>query len=324
MGLFDVQHSRKPNNYPWAYDFIKSIDNSHWTVNEFSFASDLSDFKSSLNDNEREIVKKVLAAISTIELPVKTKWGFLCRDLPNPAITDLGFKFASNEVTHSEAYSRLLEVLGIDDIFEEIEKSTLFSGRAKYLRKHAERQYKDDKKQFIYSLALFTLFIENVSLFSQFYIIMWFGRYKNVLKDTNVQVTYTRQEESIHGLAGAKIINTLRQEYPEYFDKELQDRIEREARESIEHEDDLIDWMLDGYEGERISSTILKEYIRSRVNDSLKMIGYRPQFVINDVLARDFEWMEESVLGANVNDFFHTRSTSYVKKNKPFTSEDLF
>jgi ribonucleotide reductase beta subunit family protein with ferritin-like domain len=37
--------------------------------------------------------------------------------------------------------------------------------------------------------------VENVSLFSQFYIINWFARFKNVLKDTDQQVKYTRNEE---------------------------------------------------------------------------------------------------------------------------------
>jgi ribonucleoside-diphosphate reductase beta chain len=81
--------------------------------------------------------------------------------------------------------------------------------------------YKDSKKQYLYALILFTLFVENVSLFSQFYVINWFARFKNVLKDTDQQVKYTRNEENIHALVGTRIINTIREEYPELFDEEV-------------------------------------------------------------------------------------------------------
>ena len=47
-------------------------------------------------------------------------------------------------------------------------------GRVNYLRKYNHKFYKDSKKQYVYSIILFTLFVENVSLFSQFYIINWF------------------------------------------------------------------------------------------------------------------------------------------------------
>ena len=136
---------------------------------------------------------------------------------------------ANVEVIHNNAYERLLKVLGLEDIFEENLKLDFIEGRVNYLRKYNHRFYKDSKKQYVYSIILFTLFVENVSLFSQFYIINWFNRYKNVLKDTGQQVKYTRNEENIHALAGIKIINTIREEHPELFDEELESRIIQES-----------------------------------------------------------------------------------------------
>ena len=135
---------------------------------------------------------------------------------------------ANVEVIHNNAYERLLKVLGLEVIFEENLKLDFIEGRVNYLRKYNHRFYKDSKKQYVYSIILFTLFVENVSLFSQFYIINWFNRYKNVLKDTGQQVKYTRNEENIHALAGIKIINTIREEHPELFDEELENRIIQE------------------------------------------------------------------------------------------------
>ena len=81
-------------------------------------------------------------------------------------------------------------------------------------------------------------------MFSQFYVINWFNRYRNVLKDTGQQVKYTRNEENIHALTGIKIINTIREEHPELFDQELENRINHEAEEALVAESNIVDLSL--------------------------------------------------------------------------------
>lgn len=193
--IFEEQISRKPNHYPWTKDFIDSMHNGHWTSNEFSFQADIQEFKTKLTDLEKEIIVKTLSSIGQIEVAVKKFWAKLGDNLPHPALTDLGYVMANVEVVHNDAYERLLLVLGLEDIFEENLKLEVIQNRVNYLRKYLHKYYKDSKKQYVYSLILFTIFIENVSLFSQFYIILWFNRYKNVLKDTGQQVDYTKVEE---------------------------------------------------------------------------------------------------------------------------------
>lgn len=313
MTIFNEQTSRKPNKYLWTQDFIRTMHNGFWTDEEFGFSSDVQDFKVTLNDKEREIIVKTLSAIGQIEIAVKKFWAKLGDNLPHPSLTDLGFVLANTEVIHNMAYERLLNVLGLEDVFEENLKLDIINGRVNYLQKYNHKYYKDSKKQYVYAIILFTLFIENVSLFSQFYIILWFGRYKNVLKDTTQQVNYTKNEELIHAKVGIKIINTIREEHPELFDQELEDKILHEADEAFKAEAKIIDWIVGDFKDKRISSDVLKEYIKSRINDSLVDIGYKKIFEIDKDLARDFEWMDEEVLGNNSTDFFHQRPVDYSK-----------
>ena len=272
--IFDEQISRKPNHYPWTEEFIESMHNGFWTHKEFSFKSDVQQFKVKLNDQEREIVIRTLSAIGQIEVAVKTFWAKLGENLPHPSLQDLGYVMANTEVIHNNAYERLLTVLGLEDIFEENLKLEWIQGRVKYLKKYTHRYYKDSKKQYLYALILFTLFVENVSLMSQFYIINWFARNKNVLKDTDQQVKYTRNEEHIHALVGMKIINTIREEYPELFDEELTERILAEAKEAYESEAKIIDWMVNGINEDGLTAVHLKEFVKDRINESLRGIGF--------------------------------------------------
>ena len=322
--IFEEQISRKPDHYPWAQEFIEAMHNGFWTDKEFSFSSDIQDFNVNLNSKERDMIIRTLSAIGQIEVAVKKFWSKLGDNLPHPSLTDLGYVMANIEVIHNNAYERLLKVLGLEDVFEENLKLDFIEGRVKYLRKYNHKFYKDSKNQYVYSIILFTLFVENVSLFSQFYIINWFNRYRNVLKDTGQQVKYTRNEENIHALAGIKIINTIRSEYPELFDEELEQRIKHEAKEAFVAESKIVDWMVNGFDEKGLNANILKEFIKNRINDSLEKIGFEPAFDVETSILEDTMWFEEELMGNNATDFFHSRPVEYSKNSQTFDADDLF
>ena len=273
MNIFTEQVARKPDRYPWTNDFINAMWEGHWTPNEFNFRSDIQNFKADLTTEEQDVITKTLSAIGQIEIAVKKFWARLGDVLPHPSITDMGLVMAQIEVVHNRAYEKLLDVLQLNHFFEENLKLDIINGRVKYLKKYLEKNYQNNEKQFVYSLVLFTLFVENVSLFSQFYIISWFNRFRNVLKDTAQQVQYTAKEENLHAQIGIKLIQTIRQEMPELFDEELIQKIKFEANEAFSAESKIIDWILGDYSGERIDQYVLKEYIKQRINDSLSQIG---------------------------------------------------
>jgi ribonucleoside-diphosphate reductase beta chain len=297
----------------------------HWTPNEFNFQSDVHDYKINLSNIEREVIKNTLSAIGQIEVAVKKFWAKVGDNLPHPSINDLGAVMSHVEVIHNIAYEKLLNVLNLDHIFEENMELDIIQGRVKYLRKYTHKYYKDSKKQYLYALTLFTLFVENVSLFSQFYVINWFNRYKNVLKDTAQQVAYTAKEETIHALVGIKLINVIREEYSELFDEELEQKILQEALEAYNCECKIIDWILGDYEGEKLNKNILKEFVKYRLNDSLKQIGFKPVFenLDNDLLDQT-QWFNEDVLGNTSTDFFFKRPVEYSKSYRSFDEEELF
>lgn len=322
--IFEEQISRKPNLYPWTESFIEAIHSGFWTDKEFNFKSDVQNFKVNLTDQEKEIIVRTLSAIGQIEVAVKTFWAKLGENLPHPSLQDLGYVMANTEVIHNNAYERLLTVLGLEKVFQENLKLEWIQGRVKYLKKYTHKFYKDSKKQYLYALILFTLFVENVSLFSQFYIINWFARFKNVLKDTDQQVKYTRNEENLHALIGIKIVNTIREEYPDLFDDELEEKIRHEAQEAYQSEAKIVDWMVNGIKEEGLSASILKEFIKNRINQSLKQIGFKTVFEVDKDLLKSTMWFDEELLGNNQTDFFYARPVDYSKSNQSFSEDDLF
>jgi len=322
--LFEEQISRKPDLYPWTKQFIDAIWQGFWTPDEFNFRSDYSQFKSDLNEAEQQVIVRALSAIGQIEVAVKTFWANVGDKMPHPSIRDLGYAMANSEVIHNLAYEKLLEVLQLTHVFEENLNEAVIKGRVDYLRKYLNKVYKNDKKQYIYSIILFTLFVENVSLFSQFYVIMHFNRNRAVLKDCAQQVQYTRNEEMLHAQVGIKLINTLREEYPELFDKELEDRILHECIDSLKAESKVIDWIMSDYAVPGLDATILKAFIAKRMKDSMDQIGFDSSAIVYDkALVDKTFWFDEELYGTNMTDFFQKRPVEY-SKGSAITAEDLF
>ena len=300
------------------------MQNGFWTHREFNFQSDIQDYRVTLTPQEREMIVRALSTIGQLEISVKKFWAKVGENLPHPTITDLGYVMANSEVVHGDAYERLLDVLGIDDSFDRILQEDIIRGRVTYLRKYLQPFAPDKKKQFIYSLILFTLFVENIALFSQFYTISYFGRFRNLLKDTNKQVEYTSREENLHAMIGIKLINVIKDEHPELFDDELKQKIISESLQAIDYECKIIDWIVNGYSVESLNSPLLREFIKNRMNESLVQIGFEKLFEVDQEMVKKTLWFDEQILGNNMTDFFHSRPIEYSKKGQSFNQSDLF
>lgn len=174
------------------------------------------------------------------------------------------------------------------------------------------------------SILLFSLFIEHVSLFSQFLIIMAFNKYRNLFKGISNAVEATSKEEQIHGLFGIDIINIIKTEHPERFDEKYYEKIRKHCKEAFEAESAIVDWIFEQGELDFLPKNIIKEFIKNRLNNSLKSIGLEPLFEIDQNLVQQTDRFDDEVIATKHVDFFNKRSINYNKRSQSITSDDLF
>jgi ribonucleoside-diphosphate reductase beta chain len=325
MSIFTERKNYKPFEYSGITDpLINAMWAGHWTHNEFNFLNDIQDYKTKLTTEEQGVVKRAILLTSQVEVAVKSYWSSIGKLLPKPEIADMGAVFGGVEVVHSKAYAEILSKLGLEEQFEDLFTEPVIVGRVNYLTKYINKIYKNDHKNICYSLVLFTLFTEYTALFSQFYTILGFNRFRGVLKDVANVVQYTSKEENLHAEGGIALLNQIRAEHPELFDAEFIQKIQDEVIEAYKAESDLIDWILEGYENEFLSARILKGYVQIRLNDALEKIGMEKAFEIDPAVREETLWMEEEVYASALTDFFHKKPIDYSKKMKTYNEEDLF
>ena len=324
MGLFDKRVNYKPFEYPEVLQFTSAINKSFWVHSEVDFTADTQDFHSHLTPAERNAVKRALLAIAQIEVAVKSFWGNLYNHLPKPELNGLGSTFAECEFRHSEAYSRLVEVLGYNDEFEKLIEVPVIKERIEYLSNVLKNTKSNDKQEYSIALILFTILIENVSLFSQFAIILSFTRFKGWMKNVSNIIAWTSVDEQIHANAGIYLINKIKEEYPEVLNEATLSRITDMVKESIAIEEQILDWIFEEGDVDILNKKDLSNFIKFRVDESLNKIGLPSQYFISAEQYRPMRWFEEEVFANSLDDFFAKRPVDYTKHDKSITADDLF
>ena len=322
--IFKKRTNLKPYEYPELYEYVSAIRHSYWIHTEFNFTSDIQDFKVNVNDKERSAIKNSMLAIAQIEVAVKTFWGDIYKKMPKPEIGAVGFTFAESEVRHMDAYSHLLEILGLNSEFLKIKEIPALIERVKYLEKAIKNARSDDNREYAKSILLFSLFIEHVSLFSQFLIMMSFNKHKNLFKGISNAVEATSKEEQIHGLFGIDVINVIKKEHPEWFDKEYENAIIESCKEAFESEKKVVDWILEAGEIDFLPKNVILEFIKNRFNNSLASIGIARIFEVDKAELAKTDWFDDEVIATKHGDFFVKRSINYNKRNQSVTGDDLF
>ncbi len=322
--LFKKRTTLKPYEYPELAEYVDAIRHSYWIHTEFNYVSDIQDFKVNVSKNEQTAIKNSMLAIAQIEVAVKTFWGDIFKKIPKPEIGAVGYTFAESEVRHHDAYSHLLELLNLNSEFDKIYEIPQLITRVRFLEKSVISAQSEENKDYALAVLLFSIFIEHVSLFSQFLIMMSFNKHKNLFKGISNVIEATSKEEQIHGLFGIDLINTIREENPEWFDKKMEKTVIAACYEAYDTESELLDWIFEDGELDFLPRNVVEEFIKNRLNNSLESIGYKKIFDVDQSLVQLTDWFDDEIVATKHGDFFVKRSINYNKRSKSITSDDLF
>jgi ribonucleoside-diphosphate reductase beta chain len=324
VGLFDKRLSFKPFEYPELVAFKEGVQHSYWLVSEWTFEADVQDFNTRLSEVERSAVKNTLLAISQIEVSVKKFWTKIGDRFPKPEVEQVGVVFGESEVRHADAYSHLLHVLSLNDDFEQLLTEPVIQRRVDYLQKYLKGAADNGNENYTLTLTLFSIFIENVSLFSQFLIVKAFNKYRNQLKDIDNVVQATAKEERLHALFGVRLIEIVKEENPDWFNDDFYVKLERACKKAYEAEVGIIDWIFQKGELPFLPKAVVLEFTKDRFNQSMVMVGGRAMFEVDAGLLSKVRWFDEEESVPVAADFFHKKPVTYSKKMQSITTEDLF
>lgn len=318
--IFTSRESYLEFEYPEVQEYIDMMNTSFWVHKEVDFTSDVQDYRVNLTELERTAVRRALLSIAQVEVAVKKFWGNLYQMFPKPEFNDLGSTHAESETRHSQAYARLVEVLGLSNDFKSLLEVPIFKKRYNMMNQYLETA---EVNQNIAKLLFFTLVVENASLFSQFATVLYFSKFRGSMKNVSNIISWTSVDEQVHALTGIFLLNTLVSEGHVNI-SELQKEVDSFLPEYMEMESKLLDWIFERGELEHMSKSDLLNYMKWRLNDSLTKMGLKPVFPSYDSDPTMLDWFEDIVFAKSLDDFFAKRPTAYTKSNEAITGDSIF
>lgn len=308
----------KPFDYPWAFDFYKTQRKLDWHVEEVPLADDIKDFNHKLDEDNKRLITQIFRFFTQADVDVAG--GYCQHYLPTfkaPEVRMMMSAFAAMEANHIEAYSMLIETLGLsDDEYKMFSKFKAMQDKHEYLEKFNMDTPRDIAK----SLAVYSGFTEGVQLFSSFAILLNFPRH-NLMKNMGQIISWSIRDENLHVEGMTKLFRTYIEENPKLWDDALKSSLYSIAERIVELEDAFIDTCFENVNLEDLTPEGVKGYIRFIAGRRLNQLGLKDIF---NVPVNPLPWVDGMINGVEHTNFFENRPTEYAKAATTGNWDDIF
>lgn len=306
MSLLKPTLTYKPFQYPWAYEFWKRQQQTHWMPEEVPLGEDLRDWNDKLTDQERNLLTQIFRFFTQADVEVQDcyheKYG---RVFKPTEIKMMLTAFSNMETVHIAAYSHLLDTIGMPE-----------SEYSAFLEYDAMRDKHDYMQQFgvdndediACTLAMFGGFTEGVQLFASFAMLMNFPRF-NKMKGMGQIVSWSVRDESLHCEGIIRMFHEFVRER-QCLTPLVKQRIINQAEKVVMLEDNFIDLAFEMGPIDGMTPQSIKRYIRYIMDWRLGQLGFDP---IYDIDEHPLPWLTPLLNGVEHANFFEQRATEYSK-----------
>jgi ribonucleoside-diphosphate reductase beta chain len=307
-----------PLKHVFAWDAYNIGNANHWLPQEISMQLDIEQWKAKdvLTDDERHALRMVLGFFSTADSIAANNLVIATyKHITSPEARMFLLRQAYEEAIHTQAYQYIVESLGLDgaEIFNMYREVDAIYNKDKFILNFNDGILNDTFKtgtfeadqKFLENVCVFSLVLEGIFFYSSFAVMFGFQR-QNKLPGAAEQIQYIMRDESNHMNFGIDMINTIKEEQPELWTAEFQQRIVDLVREAVVLEYTFAqDVFPKGIFG--LNAEGFKQYIEHIADRRLQRVGLPIQYGSHN----PFTWMSEAVDLSKEKNFFETRVTEY-------------
>jgi len=307
-----------PMKHTFAWDAYMAGNSNHWLPTEISMQRDIEQWKSTtvLTDDERKAFETVLGFFTTADsIAANNVVLAIYKHITSPECRMYLLRQGYEEAIHTHAYQYIVESLGMDEsrIFNMYREVESIYNKDNMILRLNEGIFADDFKTgtleadqlFVENLCVFSLIMEGIFFYSSFAVMFGFQR-QNKLTGAAEQIQYIMRDESQHLNFGVNLINTIKEEQPEVWSEEFQQRIVDMVKRAVVLEYEFATTVFPkGIFG--MNAAGFKQYIEHIADRRLASVGLPAQYNVEN----PFPWMGEAIDLNKEKNFFETRVTEY-------------
>jgi len=248
----------RPMKYPVFYEMYRDAIKNTWTVEEVDFSTDTTDLEKRLLPAERHLINRLVAFFATGDSIVSNNLVLnLYKHINSPEARMYLSRQLYEEALHVQFYLTLLDTYIPDHderarAFDAIHNIPAIARKAKFCFKWMDSVEKLDKletkaerRQFLLNLICFATCIEGLFFFAAFAYV-YFLRSKGYLHGLAGGTNWVFRDESCHMAFALEVVRTVRQEEPDLFDAEMEEKVVEMLEEAVECEMQFAEDILGG------------------------------------------------------------------------------
>lgn len=305
---------------PWAYETYKLSEAMHWSPDEVPLSEDVRDWKEKLNDEERNLLTQLFRFFTQADVDVAA--GYHIKFIPYfkgiPELQMMMGSFANREATHINAYSLLLETIGMPEAtYQQFQEYKEMKAKHDYLEKFSTA----NPVSVLKSLAVYSAFTEGMQLFGSFVVLLAFAR-QNKMKNMGNIIAWSIRDENLHVEGMARLFREFSKDhYQTDAYHGLETDLHKIAMKMVDLEFAFIDLMFNGNKLTDLNADQVKGYIKHLTNQRWKQLGFKEDLYSNT--SNPLPWVDYMVYGVEHANFFEQKSTTYAKSMTTGTMEDI-
>lgn len=273
------EHLIPTKKFPVIQKFCDDQMKLFWLPTEIKVEKDIQDVLVNFSESERHGVITVLKLFTVYEAFAGDEWwgGRFKEMFPLAEFHRMASAFSFFELAvHEVFYDKINTLLHLDN--EDFYLSYLDNPTLTDRIRHVDAIIEDPDPAV--SLAGFA-FVEGVVLYSSFAFLMHFqAEGKNKLLNLNRGIAFSVRDENMHCLASAYCYR-LKTQNASQDEKDSHERIIREmAAKVLEHETEIVRMVFEKGPIEGITAETFIEFIKSRINEVMKLLGFKEIYKI--------------------------------------------
>lgn len=318
VGLLERTGTYDVERYPWAYEFWKRQQQTHWMGEEVPLGNDIKDWSSDrVSDSERALLTQIFRFFTQSDVEVGDN--YLKRYIPifQPLEVQMMMAAFSNmETVHIDAYALLLKTLGMPKAeFEAFRDYREMREKADYMHSFGVGTVGDVAR----TLAMFGAFTEGMALFASFAMLLNFPRH-NKMNGMGQIVSWSVRDESLHCEGIIRLFHEWNRETGA-LTRAVRDDIIDVAKTMVSLEESFVDLAFGIGEIEGMTPKDIRSYVRYIADWRLTQLKLRPVFGCFEetesgyrpLVAHPLPWLVEILNGVEHANFFEQRATEYSK-----------
>lgn len=307
----------RPMKYPAFYEMYRDAIKNTWTVEEVDFSTDMRDIRERLTPAEHHLLNRLIAFFATGDSIVSNNLVLnLYQHINAPEARLYLSRQLYEEALHVQFYLTLLDtyipdIKAREEAFAAIEHIPSLRQKAEFCFKWMDPigklnrlETKENRRQFLLNMICFACCIEGLFFFAAFAYV-YFMRSKGLLHGLATGTNWVFRDESCHMRFAFEVINVVRQEEPDLFDKAMHKQIQQMLEEAVHTE--LVfanDLLSEGVSG--MSYKDVNQYLQYIADQRLHDLGLSPIYNAKN----PFGFMELQDIQELTN-FFERRASAY-------------